>query len=123
MIVWLCLGLDEGSVLALEHVVHAVGDELVPAADVHGEEKDGLAGSGGEVKSDAIEVDKLDVKGCGSAEWVGERMAHGVWGMGLLECFLREGGLNDVIVRLQGLQRANGGKTWRRHASRRIMAM
>lgn len=61
VVAWLRLRLDQIAVLALEDVVHAILDEFVPAADIHGEEKGGLAIWSGEVKPDVIEVNELDV--------------------------------------------------------------
>lgn len=43
--------------------MYAVLKEFIPTADAHGEEEGGLAVWGGEMETDAIKVDKLDIEG------------------------------------------------------------
>lgn len=62
VVVWLRVGLEDVRILAGENIMYAVLDELVPTADVHGKEKTRLAVWGGEMKTNAIKIDELDVE-------------------------------------------------------------
>ena len=68
IVVVLWLWPDQGAILPLQDVVHAVPDEFVPAADVHGQHERSLAIGGRQAEADAIEIDKLDIERGGSEE-------------------------------------------------------
>lgn len=50
------------TVLPLQNVEGPVLYEFIPASDVHGQEKEGLAFRRGEMEADAIVVYKLDIE-------------------------------------------------------------
>lgn len=68
------LSLQQCPVLALQNIECAIPYKLIPAADVHGEEKDGLSLWGREMEADSIVVNKLNIEGGGS----GRRYVDGI---------------------------------------------
>lgn len=104
IVVWFWLGAKHGAVFALENIQNTILQELVPAADAHREQEGGLAVRGGQMESDTIEIDELDIE----TGWPARAHKHqlcprtrrGGTASALCE-FICEGGLDDVVVRLQ----------------------
>jgi hypothetical protein len=63
MIFGFWLVFEERTIFPLENVDCSILDEFVPAADIHREEKHGFTLWCRKTKSDAIEVDELDIQG------------------------------------------------------------
>jgi len=61
MIVRLWLRHYSGAIFSLHDVVYTALDELVPASDIHREDKDLLGMRRGETKANSIEIYKLNI--------------------------------------------------------------
>jgi hypothetical protein len=61
MIVRLWLRHYSGTIFSSDDVVYSTLDELVPASDIHREDKDLLGMRRGETKANTIEIYKLDI--------------------------------------------------------------